>query len=288
MTPLEKAKLSLLGVATGDAFGQRMFGIGMEVFHMAKTIPGGDWYWTDDTAMAISIYEILRDYNEINQDVLANTFAERYRKDVFRGYGTGAHLMLQKISEGEDWRELAPSLFNGNGSYGNGAAMRIAPLGAYFYKDLELVRAEAVKSAEITHSHPEGQAGAVALAVAAALAASGKNWERIDFIKQVEDLTPDSDVRAKITISKSIDADNLELAVDVLGTGMDISAQDTVPFCVWCAANNLHDFEAAMWQTVSGFGDQDTTCAMVGGIVALSVGSIPEKFLEHVEPLPEL
>ncbi len=45
-------------------------------------------------------------------------------------------------------------------------------------------------------------------------------------------------------------------------------AQDTVPFCLWSAARHLGDFEEAMWATVSGLGDRDTTCAIVGGILA--------------------
>jgi ADP-ribosylglycohydrolase len=34
----------------------------------------------------------------------------------------------------------------------------------------------------------------------------------------------------------------------------------------------VSDFEEAMWTTVAGLGDRDTTCAIVGGIVALRVG----------------
>ena len=48
--------------------------------------------------------------------------------------------------------------------------MRVAPLGAYFADDLEMVRAQAVLAAEVTHAHPEGIAGAVAVALAAAWA----------------------------------------------------------------------------------------------------------------------
>ena len=49
----------------------------------------------------------------------------------------------------------------------------------------------------------------------------------------------------------------------------------------------MDDFEAALWSTVSGLGDRDTTCAIVGGIVALSVGykGIPEAFSKAREPL---
>ena len=65
---------------------------------------------------------------------------------------------------------MAASLFEGQGSFGNGAAMRVAPLGAYFADDLERVVEQARRSAEVTHAHPEGVAGAIGIAVAAAWA----------------------------------------------------------------------------------------------------------------------
>ena len=64
---------------------------------------------------------------------------------------------------------MTPRLFGGEGSFGNGAAMRVAPLGAYFADELDAVVEQASFSAEVTHSHPEGIAGAIAVAVAAAL-----------------------------------------------------------------------------------------------------------------------
>jgi ADP-ribosylglycohydrolase len=68
-----------------------------------------------------------------------------------------------------------------------------------------------------------------------------------------------------------------------------VSASATVPFTLWCAVRHLADFEAAMWTTVSGLGDRDTTCAIVGGIVALYVGveGIPAEWLHARESLTE-
>ena len=74
-------------------------------------------------------------------------------------------------------------------------------------------------------------------------------------------------------------------AMRKLGTGEKVSAQDTVPFCLWSAAHHLDNFEDALWWTVKGLGDCDTTCAIVGGIVALSAPKIPELWLQRREPL---
>ncbi len=66
-------------------------------------------------------------------------------------------------------------------------------------------------------------------------------------------------------------------------------ASDTVPYALWCAARCLNDFADALWSTATGLGDVDTTCAMVGGIVALSVGhdALPREWLRRREPLEE-
>ncbi len=61
-----------------------------------------------------------------------------------------------------------------------------------------------------------------------------------------------------------------------------------MPYAVWCAARHLDAYAEALWSTVSGQGDRDTTCAIVGGIVVLSAGreSIPPAWLAAREPLP--
>ena len=45
-----------------------------------------------------------------------------------------------------------------------------------------------------------------------------------------------------------------------------------MPFALWCAARHIDNYEEALWATVSGLGDRDTTCAIVGGVVTLATG----------------
>ena len=75
-----------------------------------------------------------------------------------------------------------------------------------------------------------------------------------------------------------------------VGNGSKVSAQDTVPFALWCAARHLDDYAGAMWSTLSVGGDIDTNCAIVGGIVSLAVGreGIPSDWLWFREALPEI
>jgi len=96
---------------------------------------------------SLAIVETLVAHGRINQDALALSLAERYREDPLRGYGKMARMILESILDGVDWRTASQSAFSGAGSMGNGAAMRVAPLGAFFADDLDLVISEAASSA---------------------------------------------------------------------------------------------------------------------------------------------
>lgn len=280
------AKRSLEGLATGDAFGELFFFIS-PYLTSPNELPTKTWCWTDDTHMAISIVETLINYGHIHQDALAQAFVRRHQQEPNRGYGSGAAHLLWQIEDGEDWREAAPALFNG-GSFGNGAAMRAAPIGAFFSDDINRAAREAQLSAAITHAHHEGQAGAIAVAVAAGIAANTSHPSGNDFLEQVVTYIPDGITKQGVQTAMRIPAHDLSQAVQILGTGQQVSAQDTVPFCLWSAAFHLDNYEEALWWTVKGLGDRDTTCAIVGGIVALSAPDIPAGWLKRREPIPVL
>ena len=168
---IKYAKRALDGIALGDCFGQSFFMPDETARQRIKNreILNEPWYFTDDTVMAIGIFQILEKYGEINQGALARVFAENYALDWHRGYGGTAHSILRSIGEGQNWREAASGAFDGMGSMGNGGAMRVAPVGAYFADDMDKVLYHARASAEITHAHIEGIAGAMAVAASSAL-----------------------------------------------------------------------------------------------------------------------
>jgi ADP-ribosylglycohydrolase len=139
--------------------------------------------------MALSIVEVLEARGTIDSHLLADAFARRYRSDPRRGYGGGAHAILQALVDGVPWTAAARMVFDGAGSMGNGGGMRSAPVGAYFADDLDRVVEEARASAQPTHAHPDGQAGAIAVAVAAALAAGGTRGAEL--LEEVLARTPD-------------------------------------------------------------------------------------------------
>jgi ADP-ribosylglycohydrolase len=290
---LARAKRSLDGLSVGDAFGERFFvnPIHVEGLIAERAIAPAPWQFTDDTVMALSIVEILAERGAIDRDLLAARFGARYRLDRGRGYGGTAHGILERIALGEPWSEVAPSVFGGGGSMGNGGAMRSAPIGAYFFDDLARAASEARASADPTHAHPEGQAGAMAVAVAAAWVGSGRPDPR-QLFEAVLAHTPAGATRAGIEKAASIPRDaRVDVVARLLGNGSQVISADTVPFSLWCAARHLGrsprgDYEEAMWTTVSGLGDRDTTCAIVGGILtACPETDIPSDWLEAREPL---
>ncbi len=290
---IEYAKKSLLGLSIGDAFGDSFFGdLDTVNNYIDNRIvpPYTKWEYTDDTVMAIAVLNNLVANGEVNQDMLAKQFASNYRKDINRGYGGTAHKILREIGEGQPWQEVSASVFDGQGSMGNGAAMRTAPLGAYFYNDLKWLKSEVAKSALVTHFNLEARVGATAIAYAASLALNlrltNTQLSAEAFIKEVYDQLEDSDTKSKIRKAMHIPGTyRIDTVVSILGNGIKLTSQDTVPIAIWCAANHLDNFEDALWRAVSALGDRDTICAMVGSIVILNApdNTVPQEWVNSVE-----
>lgn len=155
-----------------------------------------------------------------------------------------------------------------------------------------MVVQQARLSAEVTHAHPEGIAGAIAVAVAAALGWRERKQriDAADFIKAVLHHVPRGFTWDAIesVLREPLDEEP-RVAAGALGNGSGVTAPDTVPYCLWAVARG-ESFEESLWTTVAGMGDRDTTCAIVGGIVALRAGrqGIPAAWLSAREPLPPL
>ena len=290
---MDRVHLALDGLSVGDALGEHSFNPNAFSFlYPQRQAPGGPWRYTDDTEMALGIAEVLRRHGRVDPDDLAAVFARRYFVNPRRGYGPGMHALLPEIARGADWRVVAGELFHGTGSMGNGGAMRATPVGAYFADDLDAVVREARASAEVTHAHPDGQAGAIAVAVAAACAWQARTGQRSasvpDLLDAVLAHTPEGPTRDGLRAARALPAAvPAEEAATELGNGSRVIAADTVPFTVWCAFRYLDDYEEAVWTTIGERGDIDTNCAIVGGIVALGAGpdAIPADWLEAREPL---
>ncbi|MFE7525771.1 ADP-ribosylglycohydrolase family protein [Kitasatospora sp. NPDC057542] len=286
---------SLEGLALGDAFGDRWFSVPPDeapAALAARLVRPAPWHWTDDTAMALVLVRHLHDAGEVRPDSLAREFAAEYAREYGRKYGPSMHRVLRGIGAGGDWRAITAGQFEGQGSYGNGAAMRVAPLGAWFAEDLDTVVRQAELQALTTHFHPEAIAGAVAVALAAALAVRSRGGNppgRAELLTEIAGRLPDSEVRSGLRIAARLpEHTSVRHAANVLGSGALISAPDTVPFALWSAAGHLDSLPETIWQTLGGWGDMDTTCAIAAGVVAARTGlaDVPPGWIDAREQLP--
>jgi ADP-ribosylglycohydrolase len=261
------------------------------------------------------------------------------------GYGLMTRKVLKDIYEGKPWREANLTFQRGEspsnidvligdiahgksvkdalselrkdgsqkflpqkvGSCGNGSAMRIPPLGAYFYlSPIEEVVKQATLSAEPTHCHPEGIAGAIAIA-SLAKCISLSEWvyksEKVLNTNYVTDMDtkkiydyilefiPDSQVKKGILKAKELPLDiPLMKLIEILGNGTYVTCQDTVPLCVFLTIQALslypldEMYEKVLIDTCKCFGDVDTNCAIVGGMIGI-ISSPPEKWIRYCQPM---
>jgi ADP-ribosylglycohydrolase len=247
----------LEGLSVDDAFGDKFIGPTDTTLSRieARILPPAPWLYTDDTEMTLSIISTLWHAGAIDQDRLAASFVERY--DPSRGYGPAMHRLFAAVRAGTLWQEAAQTQFAGQGSFGNGAAMRVTPIGAFFAEDLGMVADQATRSAVVSHTHSEAIAGSIAVAIAVAwawqLGQSGARPTRAEFLDLIIPFVPTSEVRRKIRWARDLAATtSVESAAADLGNGVGLSAQDTVPFVLWCAGEQLTNYEEALWLTVRG------------------------------------
>src|SRR5437868_11250159 len=179
----------LLGLAVGDALGGNFEAQTADAirarFPTAEALiayPQEEIWYTDDTQMAIGVCEALIERGEIVEEVLCGAFVANYVPS--RGYGRGARAVLDAMEDDRDYRAVAEQHFPG-GSFGNGAAMRVAPVGLMFRDDRERLWEQARLSALPTHLHPLGIEGAQLLALAVALCSRMDKFDRTQFFTEL-------------------------------------------------------------------------------------------------------
>lgn len=174
----DRAGAALFGTFVGDALGMPFEGLPRELIprhvEMVEARLGRGTY-TDDTQMMVALAESLIARGRVDVEHLSRAFLDAY--DVERGYGGGTRRVLELWRAGVAVDVAAAQVFDGQGSRGNGAAMRIAPVAVCFRDDHERLCVEAAASARVTHAHPVGVDGAVVQAAAIA----GPCGERTSF-----------------------------------------------------------------------------------------------------------
>lgn len=278
---------ALAGTAVGDAVGAPLEGgpprsLAKARQQVERVLARPPCPYTDDTQMALLLLEHLAATGgDIDQAAYVALLAERV--EPWRGYGGGMQMLVARWRAGSAWREAATSVFP-DGSFGNGAAMRVAPVGAVCADDLDAVARLARHQAEPTHAHPVGIDGAVVQAGAAALATRRGRFgpgelEAVAEVAETDELA--TSLRAAATLDGGavpqpaepdaagarggLDDPTVRAAVERLGA--EVVAHRSVPLALWIVANT-RDVTDAVVTAVAAGGDVDTIGAMSAAVRA--------------------
>jgi len=293
MTNLENIFYGVaIGCAVGDVLGRPVEGMSREFiierYGLLSDIISNRY--SDDTEMTIAVMEALCEDPELSPEVLASKFVQNF--NPWRGYGPRTALAIRRLKEGARWEEV------GTDSWGNGAAMRVSPIGCFFYDDLEKLVEKAFLSAIITHKHPEAIAGALAQALAVALAT---RWSLARAPKASQELF--SQIFCYVKPISETFTNALEKLVTLpspfpdLSEGSfllsqafpcDVSAKGSVPVAIG-AFLFTDSFEEALITAINVGGDTDTIGAMTGALAGAYYGldAIPARWIQGIEDGPK-
>ena len=228
----------MLGAIAGDVIGSVHEGAGTKRTTFPLWDPGSRF--TDDTVLTVAVAQHLLDGTD-----LVELFHDYVRAYPHAGYG-GNFLRWA--------RERSPEPY---GSWGNGSAMRVSPVG-FAAASEEEAWTKAAQTAAVSHDHPEGVRGAQAVALAIFLARHGASKD---------------DIREAIERDVGYD---LSATVDEIRPGydFDVSCQGSVPPSI-TAFLEADDLEDAIRKAISLGGDADTMACIAGGIAQAYFGGVP-------------
>jgi poly(ADP-ribose) glycohydrolase ARH3 len=279
---------AFLGTAIGDALGAPFEGypeVDAEEIEAVADRQKGLTY-TDDTHMMIGIAESLLKNQGFDGKDMALTFTRNYELEPWRGYGPGPPQIFRLVKAGVTWDEAALRLYHG-GSYGNGSAMRVAPIGVFYHDDPSRLREVAYQSSQITHAHQLGKEGAALQAYAVAQATNlepSSPFDRGAFLAKLINFVSEGIYREKLSKMEALlrqsDKDRV-----VLELGNGIEAFNSVPTAIYSFLSQPHSFARTVFLAISLGGDTDTIGAMTGAISGAYLGfdAIPYEWRDKLE-----
>jgi len=290
----DKFKGAILGCFLGDAFGSGFEGMHPDRvgFHMSDLSKKFTRSYTDDTDMTLALDESIAESCEINPEGIAKHFS--LSCDLTRGYAIGTIKAVLALRAGVQWYQVGRIVFK-EGSFGNGAAMRVSPVGLFYHHDLDDLQEAAIKQANVTHVHPLGQWGAVMQACSVGLAVSQnpkepfKKEQMVTNLREILWRGPIEYMKALNKIEEMVaQGKKLEAREVVRSLGNGVEAQFSVPSACYIALTYSPDFCDAIRAAISLGGDTDTIAGMVGAIVGAHVGEkgLPVEWIEQLEDGP--
>ncbi len=285
---ISKCLGGMVGSALGDAIGELAFRFGTREYLCTQVDASSELRYTDDSAMSIGLAESITECKGLDQEHLGEKFRNNYRREPWRGYAPGPPRIFSMVErQGITYAEAAKEMFGGKGSYGNGAAMRIVPVGLYFHDSTSLYEKASV-SAAVTHAHPVGMDGAAVQAKAVALAVSldpAREIEVNEFIEELIEFSETGKIRDKMLVVKDSLASNASpsTAADLIGRSVAIF--ESMPFALYSFLSNPRSFEECLFCAILNGGDRDTLGAMAGAVSGafLGIECIPGNWRQKLE-----
>jgi poly(ADP-ribose) glycohydrolase ARH3 len=280
---------SLLGTAIGDALGRPVKGwsasrIAREHGQVRDMLGHPRGRYTEDTEMMIVLAEWLLEEPHLDGEGLARRLRARYDPD--RDYGRTTTDVMRRLRAGESWETAGEHAF-ARGSFGNGAAARIAPCALHLHRETEELARVVEIATLVTHSHPLGVAGALLQArqIALVLESTGKPLDPASFIVDLRSATTSIEFRHKLrTVEECLDRRAPRHVVrDRLG--VNATALGSVPTALFCFLSQAESFEEALGYAIDLGGETDSIGAMTGAIAGARHGAsaIPGRWKSVLE-----
>lgn len=278
----------MMGSALGDAVGELAFLYPQKEILLPRLDQLSELRYTDDTAMAIGLAESIVKKRGIDQQHLGKTFSDNFDRESWRGYALGPPTVFSMVNQkGMTYPEAAGTLFRGKGSLGNGAAMRIVPVGLFFHGSRDLYE-QACLSAQVTHTHPVGMDGAAVQAFAVAQAVKldpKKELPSETFIQDIIEFAKTEEIKEKMRLVHQLIAQNVSPDVAARRLGRTVAVHESMPYAVYSFLREPQSFEECIFCAIFHGGDRDTLGAMAGAVSGayLGVDAIPQAWREKLE-----
>jgi len=232
-------------------------------------------------ALTTSLVECCR----VDAEHVSGEYAEFY--EPWCGYGGAAHRVMRALRRGADYRGTGRLRFP-DGSFGNGGAMRIAPVGLAYRHAASDVLHQAVEDALVcTHVHVEAIDGAFIQAKAVATAAIGDpaGFDPHGLLTELHEAARSDIVRMKLeALSRGLREEYPDPFV-IAKVGNGIRASEAVAAALWAFVRYGSNPEECIVRAVGFGGDTDTIGAMAGALVGALHGAswIPDRWYDNIE-----
>lgn len=275
----------MVGGLVGDCLGRPFEGHRIVPEHLVDEVVERAYLmrYSDDTLLAMALTESLLACDGFDGADMAAHFVEAWSLEPDRGYGSNVVRLFGSVSRGVNWRQAADSQFSGQGSYGNGGAMRVAPVALWAHPDLDETIRLAEETARVTHTHPVGVEGTVIQAVAV-YHAMGDDFDPGALLDQLDDLIETEQFTERMrTLRKCLERDDDERARLHLGNWVAADKSVLTALYAFLLADG---FEDTIRRAIRLGGDTDTIAAMAGALAGarFGMGAVPDDWL-HLEAL---